>query len=499
MPSSSRSERMHLIRCCKIKGALVMKARCRVPHLLLAVLLFSAPAFAQSNGSAADINQQLPDFQPHSPYFGGVATGQVVSGVLPLSLTDAVDRGLKNNLGALLSTDAIAEARGQRWRALSALLPTATTETSFSAHQRDLKAFIGLHIPGVPPVIGPFGAFDTRAYLSQSVFDWESIEQERSSSEQLKAATYSYRNARELVVLAVTSSYLLAISDQARVSSAIAQRDTAKALYQQTADQQKAGVAAAVDVLRSDVELQAREQDLIVARDRLAKQKLVLARAIGLPAAQQFTLTTEVGYQFLETMSLADALQRAYSSRPDYRRAMAQVKSAELQRKAVAAERYPSLSVEADYGDVGVNPATSHGTVDAEAVLKVPIFQGGRVHGDALQADAGLRRARQTLENLREQINQEIRDALLDLQSAGDEVTVEKNAVALANRTLQQARDRFASGVTDNIEVVQAQESVASTEESYIASLYSYNVAKMSFARATGTAESHFASYLKGN
>lgn len=495
------SERMSLIRCRETGPPITAKVRrkSRVQFLGLCIFLVSAPAFCQTSPSAGDINQNLPDFQAHSSYFGGVSANPVVSGVLPLSLTDAVDRGLKNNLGALLSSDAMTEARGGRWQRLSALLPTVTTETSLSAHQRDLKAYIGLRIPGVPPVIGPFSAFDTRADLSQSVFDWKSIEQERSSSEQLKAATYSYRNARELVVLAVTSSYLLATADQARVNSAIAQRNTAKALYQQTADQKEAGVAAAVDVLRSNVELQAREQDLIVARNRLAKQQLVLARAIGLPAEQQFKLTTYVAYEALETMSLADALKCAYSSRSDYRSAVAEVRSAELVRKAAAAERYPSLSVDADYGVVGVNPANSHGTIDAEAVLKVPIFQGGRVHGDVLQADAGVRRARQNLQDLQGQINQEVRDALLDLQAASDEVAVEKNAITLADRTLQQARDRFASGVTDNIEVVQAQESVASTDESYIASLYSYNVAKISLARATGMAESNFASYLKGN
>lgn len=467
--------------------------------LMLCSLLVSAPVLCQSSPLGRDNNQTAPNFQQRSPYFGGMPTTQPVSGVEAVSLTDAVERGLKNNLGALLSNDEIAEARGKRWQMLSALLPTVTTETSVGTHQRDLRAYIGLQIPNVPSVIGPFGVFDTRAYLSQSVFNWKSIEQERSSNEELKAATYSYQNARELVVLAVTSSYLLAIADQARVNSVMAQRDTARALFQQTSDQKKAGVAAAVDVLRANVELQAREQELILATNRLAKQKLVLARAIGLPSGQQFNLTTESDYQPLQTMSLADALKSAYSSRKDYQGAMAEVKSAELAKKAAAAERYPSLHIEADYGDVGVNPANSHGTVNAEAVLKIPIFQGGRVHGDLLQADARLSKMRQRLEDLRGQMFQEVQDALLDLKSANDEVGVEKNAVTLANLTLQQARDRFASGVTDNIEVVQAQESVATSEESYIASLYSFNLAKISLARAVGTAESNFSSYLKGN
>jgi outer membrane protein TolC len=251
-------------------------------------------------------------------------------------------------------------------------------------------------------------------------------------------------------------------------------------------------------VLRSDVELQAREQKLIVARNNLAKQKLVLARAIGLPAGQAFDITTEVAYQPLTTSTLDEALQQAYASRPDYKSLAEQVRSAELQKKAAAAERYPTLSAVADYGDTGTNPASSHGTVNAAVVLRLPIFQGGRIHGDNLVADSQLTRAKQQLEDLRASIDQEVRDAFLDLQDSTQEVSVEKNAVELATETLKQSRDRFASGVTDNIEVVQAQESLADANDAYIASLYSYNLAKISLARATGVAESRFAEYLKG-
>lgn len=474
----------------------------------LCILILCAPAmFAQSStgidGTAGEtgssMNQLAPAFKPQSPYLGGVPSGTAVPGVLRLSLDDAVHRGLKQNLAVLLSTDSVAASRGRRWHALSALLPNAVTETSLNTHQLDLKATIGRQIPGAPPIIGPFGVFNTRVYARQTLFDWQSIERERSSSEQLKAAQFSYRDARELVVLAVSSSYLLAVADEARVTSAVAQRDTAKALYQQTSDEHKAGVAAAVDVLRSEVELQAREQELIVANNDLAKQKLVLARAIGLPPGQAFKLTSKVGYQPLTTMSLDEALREARGHRPDYQSARAQLQAAELRSKAVAGERYPSLSIEADYGDIGVNPANSHGTVDASAVLKIPIFEGGKVHGDVLQAAAALKQTQEQLANLGAQIDQDVRDAFFDLQATTARVSVDKSAVDLANQTLQQARDRFASGVTDNIEVVQAQDSVASAEDSYISSLYSYNVAKISLAKALGTAESGFENYLKGN
>jgi outer membrane protein TolC len=443
-------------------------------------------------------NSYTPDSEPQNPYLGAVRTGKPSPTALPLSLEEAVTRGLRQNLGGLLSSDAVSGAHGERWQALSALLPNVNTGTSFGVRQNDLKATIGIDIPGHPPVIGPFGVFDTRAYFDQSLFNWESIEHARSSTAQLKSAQYSYKNARELVVLVVASNYLLVIADQSQVESAVAQRDTAKALLDQTTDQKKAGLAAAVDVLRSNVELQAREQKLIVARNNLAKQKLVLARAIGLPEGQAFDTTTDFTYQPLKTSTLDEALQRAYSSRPDYKSQAEQVRSADLQKKAASAERYPTLSALVDYGAIGTNPASSHGTVNAAAVLRFPIFQGGRVHGDNLVADSLLARARQQLEDLHARIDQQVRDVFLDLQDTAQEVSVAKDAVGLATQTLQQSRDRFTSGVTDNIEVVQAQESLADANDAYIASLYRYNIAKISLARATGVAESNYAQYMKG-
>jgi outer membrane protein TolC len=446
--------------------------------------------------AARDSNSS--DSQSQNPYLGGVPTGAASSTAVSLSLEAAVARALRQNLGGLLSADAVSGARGERWRALSALLPNLTTATSFGVRQNDLKAIIGITVPGHPPIIGPFGVFDARAYLDQSVFNWESIEGARSSAAQLKSAQYSYKNAREVIVLVAVSNYLLVVADQSQVESALAQRDTAKALLDQTVDQHKAGLAAAVDVLRSNVELQAREQRLIVARNSLAKQKLVLARAIGLPAGQKFDITTEVAYQPLATSTLDEALQQAYASRADYKSQTEQVRSAELQKKAAAAERYPTLSALVDYGAIGTNPGSSHGTVDAAAVLRFPIFQGGRIHGDNLVADSFLAQAKQRLEDLRASIDQEVRDAFLDLQDTAQEVSVEKNAVQLATETLEQSRDRFAAGVTDNIEVVQAQESLADANDAYIASLYLYNVAKISLARAIGFAESNYAPYLEG-
>jgi outer membrane protein TolC len=433
-----------------------------------------------------------------NPYLGGVPAGKLSATPVALSLEDAVALGLKHNLGAVLATDVVADVQGQRWQVLSELLPNVITDTGFGVHQINVKAAFGISIHGEPAIIGPFGYFDSRAYLTQSAFDWASIERARASREQVKSAEFSSKDARELIVLVTVSNYLLAIADQSEVDSATSQRDTAKALSQQASDQLTAGLASAVDVLRSQVELQSREQKLIVARNNLAKQKLVLVRVIGLPPGQKFEIATHVAYQELTPSSLDEAIQSAYKTRPDFLSQINQVRSTELERKAASAERYPSLGVEADYGLSGVNPGSSHGTIDAAATLRIPIFQGGRVHGDILRADASLARERERLEDLRARIDQEVRDAYLDLESAAQEVSVEKNAITLATRNLEQSRDRFTSGVTDNIEVVQAQDALAIATDAYIASLYSYNLAKISLARSTGVAESRFAEYMEG-
>jgi len=449
--------------------------------------------------SAVQAQQSNYQTLSQNPFLGGVSSGQLTAAPVHLSLEDAVNFGLKHNLGGVLASDAVIDARGEKWQALSDLLPNVVTDTGFGIHQVNVKAAFGLTIPNEPPIIGPFGYFDARAYLTQSVFNWTSIERARSSLAQQKSAEFSSKDARELVVLVIVSNYLLAIADQSEVESALSQRDTAKSLFQQASDQKTAGLASAVDVLRSQVQLQSREQKLIVAQNTLAKQKLVLARAVGLPMGQQFEITTQIAYQELTPSSLDDAIQSALKARPDFESQLNRVRSAELARKAASAERYPTIGAETDYGLSGVNPGSSHGTVDAAATLSIPIFQGGRVHGDVLRADASLAEEKQRLEDLRAKIDQEVRDVYLDLEADAQEVAVEKSAIDLANQNLEQSRDRFSSGVTDNIEVVQAEDALAIANDAYIASLYSYNLAKISLAKATGVAESKYSEYLKGN
>jgi outer membrane protein TolC len=434
----------------------------------------------------------------HGVYGGSVQQGQVRPEVIPLSFKDAIELGLKNNLGLLLQADNRIASRGQKWKELSELLPNFSAAVSENVAKINLAAE-GLRFPGFPAVIGPFGFFDARTYLTQSLVNLKALNRTRGASDNELAALYTYKDAREFVVLAVGNAYLQALAGEARVAAAQAQMETAQALYDKTADQQKAGVSPAIDTLRSKVELQSRQQQLIVARNDYAKQKLRLARVIGLPVGQEFTLADKAPYQALIPMGVEDSLQRAYTSRSDYLAAAAQVRAAEHFRKAASAEYFPTLGVSANYGASGVTPGGAHGsegTYQVSGALTIPIFQGGKTHADVLQAEATLRQSREQLANLRGQIEYEVRSALLDLAAANEQVEVARSSVDLANQALAQARDRFAAGVTDNLEVVQAQESVASANENYISSLYAHNVAKIAMARAAGFAEEGVRQYL---
>jgi len=464
----------------------------------ISCFFLSSTLFSQIPGGTPSIS--LPGSQ--SPFQGSAPEGTATSDVLQIDFKDAIERGLRNNLGLLLASDQTQAARGQRWQQLAELLPNISIRAVEDLQTTSLAA-LGLRgdfFPGpVPRLLGPFNYFDLRANASQSVFNYRALQRERSASQNLTAAQLNLKDARELVVLAVGNSYLQAIAAAARVETTEAQVKSAQALFQKAEDQQKAGLTPAIDTLRAQVQLQTRQQQLIAARNALAKSILSVARIIGLPLGQQFVLTEKAPFQALSPLPLESYLQRAYTGRADYQAALAQVRSAELSRKAAVAGRYPSIDIDANFGDIGVTPGNSNGTWQVMGGINIPVFAGNRVHGDILVADAQLRQVRSQLGDLRGRIDYEVRSALLDLNAAAEQVDVARSSVELAEQALAQSQDRFTAGVTDNLEVVQAQEAVAGAHESYIDSLYAHNLAKVELAYAIGDAEQGVRRYLKGN
>jgi outer membrane protein TolC len=474
------------------------------------LLLLAVPGLLAQAGGGTASPASVSLSAAQNPFLGSAPEGKATSEVLQVDFIDAIDRGLRTNLGLLLAVDQAQAARGERWKELSSLLPNLDAHIVESAQTESLAALgfskllplmvaPGTNLSAFPRLIPAFNFFDARVSLGQSIFNFKDIERARAASEDVRAAQFNYKDARELVVLAVGNSYLQAIAAAARVETAEAQVKSAQALYDKAADQQKAGLSPAIDTLRSQVELQARQQQLIVARNELAKQKLTVARIIGLPSGQEFILTEKAPYQALIALPLETYLQRAYASRADYQAALARVRAAEFSRRAATAGYYPSFDISANLGDTGTVPGQSNGTWQVMGGLNIPIFSGNRVHGDVLEADARLKQARSQLADLRGRIDYEVRIALLDLNAAAEQVEVARSSVELAEQALAQSQDRFTAGVTDNLEVVQAQEALASAHESYIQSLYIHNLSKVELARSIGDAEDGVKRYLKGN
>jgi outer membrane protein TolC len=429
-----------------------------------------------------------------------VPTGQATGTTLDLSLQDAFQRALKYNLGEIESSQNTRAAHAVRLRSMNALLPNLSARLSAAVQQIDLPAEgFNLKIPGVslPTVVGPFSVGDFRGYLSQEIFNWSDIKNWKSAAETETASQYSYKSDRNLVVFTAGNAYLLVISDMATVESVRAQVKTAQTLVQNDADLNKHGLIASLDLLRAKVELQTQQQRLIAAENQVQIDKLTLARVVGLPSGQEFRLTDSVPYAALDGITQEQALQQAMSTRPDYLSAKAQVQSAELARQAVAAENYPSLTTATNYGDIGSpNFGSSHRTLGFALTLNVPIFQGSRVRADKLQADSVLQQRKAELADVESQIDDQVRTAFFNLNSSSELVSVAESNIDLANQTLGQAQDRFRAGVADNLEVVQAQESVATANQSYITSLFGFNLAKISLAQAIGVAEQSALQYL---
>ena len=427
-----------------------------------------------------------------SQFLGSVPTGVPSPTPLSLTLRAAIDRGLKANLGLLVSDSASETARGDRLRALSALLPDLSARVAETVQQTNLETVgFNFHFPGsaIPTIVGPFHYTDVRAYSSWTAFDYSSRKNFRSSQETRRASLLSVSDARDLVVQATASAYLQIIADASRVAASRSQVETAQALYDRSVDQQNAGTAAGIDVLRAQVELKQQQQRLLAQQNLFEKDKLALGRVIGLPAGQDISLSETAPFAPLTALTQEQGLQTAIQQRPDFQSYQALVRAAEEAVKAARGERYPTAEITADYGDAGRTLTNSHGTFSFVASAKISLFDGGRIAGDIVKARAALKQRQDELADLGGQIDYQVRSAFLDIRTAADQVAVAQDNLDLANQTLTQARDRFSAGVTDNIEVVQAQESVATANDTLISALYAHNIAKVALARALGGAE----------
>ena len=442
-----------------------------VKLVLLAVICIVTPAAAQYNGVT-----------------GSIPSGPASNDVLRLTLRDAVTMALRYNLGAIESGENAQIARGQRLIALSNLLPQVSAGLSENVAQTSLATLGIKKLAGIPSVLGPYSYGTVDASLSQTLFSFESIQRFRAAQTAEQAAQLSYKDTLDVVTLTVGNAYLQVIESSSRIETQQAQVRNAHALYDQAVDEYQAGTSPRIEVTRTEVQLHTEEYNLSIARNNFAIAKLTLARAIGLPLGQSFDIADQHPYADINPPTVEDALKTAYSLRSDFRAALDSQKAAQQSLSAARGERYPVVALNGDYSDVGTTFDHSNGNFRVQAEVRIPLFTGGRIKGDITQAEAELRQRKAEAENTRGQVDYDVRTAFLNLSAAKEQVDVAQRNVALANENLARSKDRFTSGVTDSVEVVQSEQSLASANDQYITSVYNHNLAELMLARSLGVA-----------
>jgi outer membrane protein TolC len=452
------------------------------------------PVVAQQNSGSGN-STVTSSVQVGSAFSGSIPGEQIPAGPIQLTLAEAVKRGLATNLGPVVANDTARAARAQRLQALSDLLPNISASASNTVTQVNLAAYgFQFHIPAslgfsIPSVVGPYNYSSLQGSLSQSIYDPVARRNLQSAKALEHAANLSARDARELVVLAVGGTYLQALATAARVTSQKAEVDNARAIFNQAQVRKAAGTNARIDVTRSEVEFQTEQQRLSSLTADYRKQIIALARLIGLPQDREINLANALDSNPSPVPEAAQAIQFAFSHRADLDATAAQVHAAELALSAARAERLPAASINGNYGVIGPNPETTHGVFAVTASVTVPIWQGGRTGADIDQAEVTLHQRQAELADQRGRVEQGVRNALIELETAEGQVKVAERNRQLAADTLTQARDRFAAGVATTVEVVQAQQQVASADSDYISSVFSMNLSRLSLAREMGETE----------
>jgi outer membrane protein TolC len=413
-----------------------------------------------------------------------------------LTLQEAIQRGLQANLSVLVAKTQVEEAEGTRTRRLSvALFPRVRGQSYAILQNRNLRAF-GISFPGVPEVVGPFSNYDFRLYAEQNILDLQSYRNWKASEHALEAGKLDYQDARDLIIRAIASLYLNAQSAAARVNAAQTRVNTSNVLFKLATDKHDAGTATGVDVLRSQVQLANDRQALLVAQNQYKQALLVLARNLGLAPRTPLELAEPLRFQPLTTTPQVETLlPSALEARPDYLALASHRQALREQQRASRARYFPKLSVNGNYGALGRSVGSVAGTGAVQGQLDVTLFDRDR-QGEAQELASRVERIDDQIADLRRGIEQEIQEALLNLQSASEQVAVAREGQDLAQRELELAQDRFQSGVTNNVEVATAQDELARAQENYILAVSSHVDAKFALARAAGGTEKNIGQYL---
>jgi outer membrane protein TolC len=426
---------------------------------------------------------------------GGVAGRAQQPAPQRLTLRDAILLALKQNLSVRVASTQVEELEGTRQRRFASLLPHASGNALANRENIDLGA-MGISFPTVPTVVGPFQHYDFRLSGSQSLFDRHSYHNWKASEKQEEAAKLDYQDSRDLVIRQAAGLYLDAQAAAAEVEAAESRLKTSQTLEKLAHDQHAQGLATAVDDVRAQVQRARDQQNLLVTRDTYQTSLLVLARFVGLRPGTPLDLAEPLRFQHVELADAGPALRSALEARPDYAALLKQRESLIEQQKASRARYFPTLSVNGDYGAIGRGFGSIVGTGQIQGTMTVTLFDRDRA-GEQVEIQSRLKRLDQQIDDLNREIEQELRKAMLDLESSENQVAVSEAALHLAERELTLAQDRFRNGVTDNIEVVTAQTTLASAQDDRIRALAQHADAIMALVRALGGTEKTYQRYLE--
>jgi outer membrane protein TolC len=469
----------------------------------LALLLCGPSVFAQTQNAAELPPAPVPNIIP-TKLPGGVVVERATSEALPLSLDEAIDRGMKRNLQMQLVVQNERLVHGELLTVENNLLPSLTASAHSEAQEIDLAA-LGFKpsslaefgfAPGTIATIVKVNTTEAQISAEQQLFNVPAYYLYRAAQKASSAANLSTLNVRGGVALGVGTQYLLALADAAQIENARALEKQDEVALQQAAASHEAGVGTRLDELRARVQLQTQQQTLINAENVYAKDKIALNRLIGLPAEQEITLTDTAPYAEFAELPLEDAKTLAFQRRKDLLSLQAQLEVAARTRKAVRAERLPTVAFNGYYGVLGETTGLYHGVFSAMGKVSVPLFQEGQLRGEREVADAQAMALQQQITSLRVTIEQQIRSSMLDVESSHELVKVAHSNVDLATQELQDATERFKAGVDDNLPVVQAQAVLAQAQSQLVQTLYQYNESKLQLARNTGVVESQYRIYL---
>jgi outer membrane protein len=466
------------------KGSQNRKGRSKGSHIVFYLILLGLVLNAgriRAQGTAA---AKALDAPPGSP-----------AEVLRLTLDQAVGLALKQNPTAQIAVLTAAQSEQDKNIARAGLLPQANAQISDEAQKVNLRAEFGgkTPFPGFPKTLGPYQLFAAGPSVSAPIFDLTLWQRYQAARNTLNASKANSLSTREQVLLLTVSQYIGTLRAVANVRASQSRVELAQALYDQAADLQKEGVGTGIDTLRANVELQNEKQRLLEAENDRETFLYGLSRLLNLDPRQKIELADSLSFFDMPQPEVNASIDAALADRQEWKALASQIKVAEDQKKAAQAERLPALRFDGEFAYVGTSGNTTLPTYTYETSVNLPLFTGGRIHAEVISADLEIQKLEQQRADLRNQIALDVKTALLNLDSARSEVQVANLGVQLSREEVDQARDRFKAGVANNIEVVQAQDSLSRANDNQIAALYRFNQARADYARAIGQMEKVYA------